>query len=178
MFKSVRNFNCNHVGVDSNDAGQGALVEFIERKEKSILGAHEPCPSQAVQDFEKLWEGRVNTEGPHSAVKQRGREKKGPPDVAPKSFSPQGPLVLCSLSFGVIGLVDVSDVFFFIFFCSGAGEREEASEELAGAGRFLIKSRGGGFRGGGAGGGRAGGTFVGEGWGANFFFFGAEMPTK
>ena len=31
-----------------------------------------------------------------SAVKQRGREKKGPPDIAPKSFSPKGPKWCCS----------------------------------------------------------------------------------
>ena len=32
-----------------------------------------------------------------SAVKQRGREKKGPPDIAPKSFSPKAAkIALCS----------------------------------------------------------------------------------
>ena len=40
-----------------------------------------------------------------SAVKQRGREKKGPPDIAPKSFSPnfKGPKWCSVLSIGVIG---------------------------------------------------------------------------
>ena len=31
----------------------------------------------------------------------------------------------------LLSLVDVSDIF-YLFFCSGAGEREEASEEVAG----------------------------------------------
>ena len=39
-------------------------------------------------------------------------------------------------------LVDVSDIFFFfLFFCLGAGEKEEASEEVAG-GSVLMKNRG------------------------------------
>ena len=70
---------------------------------------------------------------------------------------------------------------FFIFFLFWAGEREEASEEVAGGGRFFIKNRGrgGGFprrrRGRGKG---AGGISMGRGGGAKYFFFGAEMPTK
>ena len=66
---------------------------------------------------------------------------------------------------------------FLFFFCSGAGEKEEASKEVAG--RFLIKNRGrgGGFRGGGVGGGRALGECLwGEGGGANFFFSGPKFP--
>ena len=40
--------------------------------------------------------------------------------------------------------LDFSDIFFF-FFCSGAGEREEASEEVAvGAGFKKNEGRGGG----------------------------------
>ena len=77
----------------------------------------------------------------------------------------KGPLELqfnCSLSLALLvdplvwyNLVDVSDIFLF-FFCSGAGEKEEASEEVAG-GSVLTKNRGrgGGFRGGGVGGERA-----------------------
>ena len=38
-----------------------------------------------------------------SAVKQRGRENKGPPDVAPKSFSWKGPKRCSVPSIGVIG---------------------------------------------------------------------------
>ena len=38
-----------------------------------------------------------------SAVKQRGREKKGPRDIAPKSFSQKGPEWCSALSIGVIG---------------------------------------------------------------------------
>ena len=38
-----------------------------------------------------------------SAVKQRGREKKGPPEIAPKSFSQIGPKWCSVLSIGVIG---------------------------------------------------------------------------
>ena len=38
-----------------------------------------------------------------SAVNQRGREKKGPPDIAPKSFSQKGPKWCSVLSIGVIG---------------------------------------------------------------------------
>ena len=37
-----------------------------------------------------------------SAVKQRGREKKGPPDIAPKSFSQKGPKWCSVPSIGVI----------------------------------------------------------------------------
>ena len=44
--------------------------------------------------------------------------------------------------FVLIASVDVSD---FFFFCSGAGEREEASEEVAG-GPVLNKNRGRGRR--------------------------------
>ena len=53
-------------------------------------------------------------------------------------------------------LVDVSNFFFNFFFCSGAGEKEEASGEVA-AGSVLNKNtgRGGGFRGEGVGGGTA-----------------------
>ena len=40
----------------------------------------------------------------NSAVKQRGRaQKKGPPDIAPKSFSQKGPKWCSVLSIGVIG---------------------------------------------------------------------------
>ena len=38
-----------------------------------------------------------------SAVKQKGRKKKGPPDIAPKSFSQKGPKWCSVLSIGVIG---------------------------------------------------------------------------
>ena len=38
-----------------------------------------------------------------SAVKQRGREKKGPPDIALKSFSQKGPKWCSVRSIGVIG---------------------------------------------------------------------------
>ena len=38
-----------------------------------------------------------------SAVKQRGREEKGPPDIAPKSFSQKGPKCCSVPSIGVIG---------------------------------------------------------------------------
>ena len=67
--------------------------------------------------------------------------------------------------------MDVSDIFYF---CSGAGEREEVSEEVArGAGFNKKIEGGGGFRGGGAGRGKgAGGMSVGTGGGElNFFFF-------
>ena len=37
------------------------------------------------------------------SVKQRGREKKGPPDIAPKSFSQKVPKWCSVLSIGVIG---------------------------------------------------------------------------
>ena len=39
----------------------------------------------------------------NSAVKQRGREKKGPPDIAPKSFSQKRPKWCSVPSTGVIG---------------------------------------------------------------------------
>ena len=67
--------------------------------------------------------------------------------------------------------MDVSDIFYF-FFCSGAGEKEVASEEVAGGSVFIKnRGRGGGFarrsRGWGKG---AGGMSVGEGGGLNIFF--------
>ena len=39
----------------------------------------------------------------NSAVKQRGREKKGPPDIVPKCFYQKGPKWCSVLSIGVIG---------------------------------------------------------------------------
>ena len=70
-------------------------------------------------------------------------------------------------------------IFLIIFFCSGAREKEEASEEVAG-GSVLIKNRGRGrvfseeeaWEGGGR-----WGNVSGEG-GAKYFFSGAEIPTK
>ena len=72
-------------------------------------------------------------------------------------------------------LVAVSDIFYFILFCSRARERRRG-----GAGFFIkkIEGRGGGFprrrRGREKG---AGGMSVGRGGGLNIFL-GAEMPTK
>ena len=40
--------------------------------------------------------GLSGSGGPISAVNQRGRENKGPPDIVPKSFSKRAKMVLCS----------------------------------------------------------------------------------
>ena len=69
-----------------------------------------------------------------------------------------------------VTLVDVSDIFYF--FCSGAGEKEEASEEVASFFRLIQnRGRGGGFQGGGVGGGRALGECL-----AKYFFSGPKFP--
>ena len=53
-----------------------------------------------------IWELRAALDAPSlmasSAVNERGREKKGPLDIAPKSFSPKGPKWCSVLSIGVI----------------------------------------------------------------------------
>ena len=67
---------------------------------------------------------------------------------------------------------------FYLFSCSWAGEREEASEEVAGGGGpvlIKIEGRGSIIRGGGAGEGRAPGECL-WGGGGEIFFFGVEMP--
>ena len=75
--------------------------------------------------------------------------------------------------------VDASDIFLF-FLLGGEGGAPEAPRR-GGGGRFFIENprRGGGGPGcqEGGGGGR---VFCRElgGWGLNFFFFGAERPTK
>ena len=72
-----------------------------------------------------------------------------------------------------------SDIFYF-FFCFGGGEREEESKAKRGVYFYLeIERGGGGFRGGEAGWCTpALGGCRGEGGGAKYFFFGAEMSTK
>ena len=76
--------------------------------------------------------------------------------------------------------MDVSDIFLFLFFCSGEGKGE--SEALGGwGGNFNGKSQeGGGVSrvGGGEGGEGPGGCLRGMGGGLNNFLFGAEIPTK
>ena len=79
---------------------------------------------------------------------------------------------------GLSCLVNVSDIFNY-FSVRGAGEKEEASEEVA-VGSVSIKNRGrgGGFREGGVGGERARwGNVCGErGGGAKYFFSGPKFP--
>ena len=46
---------------------------------------------------------RFQTPSSVSFSSKKGREKKGPPDIAPKSFSQKGPKWCSALSIGVIG---------------------------------------------------------------------------
>ena len=88
------------------------------------------------------------------------RSRQGEKEFEARSLPlPDGGRVKYVLDCGNRALVNLVDVSDFFFFCFGAGEREEAFEEVAGGpwGLVLIKDRGRGkgFRGGGTGGGRA-----------------------
>ena len=76
-------------------------------------------------------------------------------------------------------LVDISSDIFYSFSVPGRGEREEASEEVAGETYFSVKNRGsgGGSREGGAGGEVRRGDVCGEG-GCWIFFFGPKSPPR
>ena len=69
------------------------------RKEKGIYrkGIFAGTPARCPTGHLAVKRGSKIFLGPKSAVKQRGQEKKGPPDIALKSFSQKGPkMVLCS----------------------------------------------------------------------------------
>ena len=75
---------------------------------------------------------------------------------------------------------DLGGCFGFLFFCSGAGERTEVCEQVAGW--FVLKMEGGGSHprkewGGGTGVGE-GVCAHGEGGGGKIFFSGAAIPTE
>ena len=127
------------------------------RKKTEQIGTNRGIPENKERKSEQIGRKRGN------------RNKSGwPPSADPKPGAPT-----------VVYYAWWTFRIFFIFFCSGAGEREEASEEVAGAGTVFInfiKGVGGGFWGGGAGGGRArGGMSVGEG-GVKNIFWGPKCP--
>ena len=76
----------------------------IQWRQRPKLQISVPCRGQTTP-FPKdpFFRSRLSVLALLSAVKQRGREKKGPPDIAPKSFSQKGPRWCSVLSIGVIG---------------------------------------------------------------------------